>query len=55
MPFEMEQSMARARPTLHRTNSGRLSKYGASKEPPRDDALFYPTDDSHSFFAKVMG
>ncbi len=30
-----------------------LSKYGASQEPPQDDAVYYPEDDTHSFFAKV--
>ena len=30
-----------------------LSKYGASREPPKDDAVFYPEDDTHSFFARV--
>ena len=31
----------------------KLSKYGASREPPKDDAVFYPEDDTHSFFARV--
>ena len=30
-----------------------ISKYGASREPPKDDAVFYPEDDTHSFFARV--
>ena len=38
-----------------RINSSRaqLRKYGAATEPPRDDAVFYPEDDTHSFFARV--
>jgi hypothetical protein len=31
----------------------RLSKYGASSEPPRDDAVVHPTDDKYGFFEKV--
>lgn len=36
-----------------RTDSARrrLAKYGTTQEPPKDDALFYPQDDTHSFFA----
>ncbi|XP_074645246.1 chloride channel protein D-like isoform X2 [Tubulanus polymorphus] len=30
----------------------RLAKYGATFEPPTDDAIFYPHDDDHSFFAR---
>ncbi len=30
-----------------------MTKYGASVEPPRDDAVYYPQDDTHSFFASV--
>ncbi|XP_013403924.1 chloride channel protein C [Lingula anatina] len=37
-----------------RTSSSqrRLAKYGSTHEPPKDDAVFYPQDDKHSFFAK---
>ena len=31
-----------------------LSKYGINREPPRDDSETYPSDDTHSFFAKVL-
>jgi hypothetical protein len=31
----------------------RLSKYGASSEPPRDDAVVHPTDDRYKFFERV--
>ena len=31
----------------------RLCKYGANREPPKDDSETYPTDDTHSFFAWV--
>ena len=31
----------------------RLSKYGASQEPPRDDGIMPPTDDDYKFFEKV--
>jgi len=31
----------------------RLSKYGASLEPPHDDAIVHPTDDDYAFFEKV--
>ncbi|XP_064641031.1 chloride channel protein C-like isoform X2 [Lineus longissimus] len=34
------------------TERRRLAKYGATHEPPLDDAVLYPHDDDHSFFAK---
>ena len=33
--------------------SPRLTKYGASGEQPKDDAVYYPGDDEHGFFARV--
>ena len=46
----------RHRGSQRQPDSGRapLSKYGASQEPPHDDAVYYPDDDTHSFFAKVL-
>lgn len=40
-------------PGVRRRPQDRLSKYGSSTEPPRDDAVLYPVDDTHGFFAKV--
>lgn len=40
--------------TALRARSSKLSKYGVSFQPPKDDALHYPSDArSMSFFEKV--
>lgn len=48
--------MSEEQNSLRQRSSGTrslLSKYGAAKEPPKDDAVYYPEDDTHSFFASV--
>lgn len=30
-----------------------LKKYGVAVEPPKDDAVFYVTDDTYGFLAQV--